>query len=131
MRWGSAITREPDVMNPVDQGFHSYQAGDLAGLTGVVRPRVLRSVLGHNGRVTDLLYLRDAYLTSMDATVVAVDGKRVALDRTVFYPTGGGQPHDTGTLGRRRRHRRSQGGRDWSGTRLDGPLPEVGQRGEG
>ncbi len=30
--------------------------------------------------------------------VTAVDGDRVALDRTVFYPTGGGQPHDTGTL---------------------------------
>jgi misacylated tRNA(Ala) deacylase len=50
---------------------------------------------------TDLLYLRDAYLTEFDATVVALDGQRVALDRTAFYPTGGGQPHDTGTLGGR------------------------------
>lgn len=50
---------------------------------------------------TDLLYLRDAYLTDAEATVTAVDaeGGRVALDRTVFYPTGGGQPHDTGTIG--------------------------------
>ena len=52
---------------------------------------------------TDLLYLRDAYLTDFDASVVEVDvadGRcRVALDRTAFYPTGGGQPHDTGTLG--------------------------------
>jgi misacylated tRNA(Ala) deacylase len=47
---------------------------------------------------TDLLYLHDAYLTTADAQVVAVDGSRVALDRTVFYPTGGGQPHDVGTL---------------------------------
>jgi misacylated tRNA(Ala) deacylase len=47
----------------------------------------------------DLLYLRDAYLTEFDATVVAVDGARVALDRTAFYPTGGGQAHDTGRLG--------------------------------
>lgn len=46
----------------------------------------------------DLLYLRDAYLTEFDATVVAVDGSRVALDRTAFYPTGGGQAHDTGRL---------------------------------
>ena len=46
--------------------------------------------------MTDLLYLRDAYLTHMDAGVVAVEGNRVALDRTVFYPTGGGQPHDIG-----------------------------------
>jgi misacylated tRNA(Ala) deacylase len=52
--------------------------------------------------MTELLYLTDAYLRSMDATVVAVRTEpvaAVALDRTVFYPTGGGQPHDTGVLG--------------------------------
>ncbi len=51
--------------------------------------------------MTELLYLRDAYLREFDATVVAVDadGSRVALDCTAFYPTGGGQPHDTGALG--------------------------------
>lgn len=58
---------------------------------------------------TDLLYLRDAYLTVFDAVVIGVDpvdpgeptgphSVRLALDRTAFYPTGGGQPHDTGTL---------------------------------
>jgi len=49
---------------------------------------------------TELLYLTDAYLRSFTARVVDVDaeGRRVALDRTAFYPTGGGQPHDTGTL---------------------------------
>lgn len=49
---------------------------------------------------TDLLYLRDADLRTCTATVVAVDaeGRRLALDRTALYPTGGGQPHDTGTL---------------------------------
>ena len=52
--------------------------------------------------MTELLYLRDAYLRGFDATVTKVDGERVALDRTAFYPTGGGQPHDTGTLGGRR-----------------------------
>jgi misacylated tRNA(Ala) deacylase len=49
--------------------------------------------------VTDLLYLDDAYLTEFTATVVAVDDDgRVELDRSAFYPTGGGQPHDTGTI---------------------------------
>jgi misacylated tRNA(Ala) deacylase len=51
--------------------------------------------------VTALLYLTDAYLQEMDARVVAVRRDpvpAVALDRTVFYPTGGGQPHDGGTL---------------------------------
>ena len=47
---------------------------------------------------TDQLYLRDAYQATMEAEVVAVDGQCVALNRTVFYATGGGQPHDTGTL---------------------------------
>jgi misacylated tRNA(Ala) deacylase len=48
---------------------------------------------------TDLLYMHDAYLRQMTATVVEARDGAVALDRTVFYPTGGGQPHDTGTLG--------------------------------
>jgi misacylated tRNA(Ala) deacylase len=47
---------------------------------------------------TEMLFLRDAYQRDVTATVVAVRDGAVALDRTVFYPTGGGQPHDTGTL---------------------------------
>jgi len=48
--------------------------------------------------VSELLYLRDAYLRSFRARVTAVRESAVALDQTAFYPTGGGQPHDTGTL---------------------------------
>ena len=48
--------------------------------------------------MTDRLYLRDADLRSFDATVIAVSGDRVELDRTAFYATSGGQPHDTGHL---------------------------------
>jgi misacylated tRNA(Ala) deacylase len=46
------------------------------------------------------LFAVDAYRTEFDARVVEVDreGGRIRLDRTAFYPTGGGQPHDTGTL---------------------------------
>lgn len=47
---------------------------------------------------SELLYLRDAYLRSFTATVTAVRDGAVCLDRTAFYATGGGQPHDTGTL---------------------------------
>jgi len=77
---------------------------------------------------TDLLYLRDAYLCSFDATVTAVDdvGRRVALDRTAFYPTGGGQPHDTGTLsGAAVIDVRKEGDDVWH-TVGDGPMPAVG-----
>lgn len=48
---------------------------------------------------TDDLYSTDAYLRTFEATVVAVDPQKgIALDRSVFYPGGGGQPHDTGEL---------------------------------
>ena len=49
--------------------------------------------------MTELLYLRDAYQTEFDAVVLDAREGAVALDQTAFYPTGGGQPHDTGTLG--------------------------------
>jgi misacylated tRNA(Ala) deacylase len=47
---------------------------------------------------TELIYLRDSSLRRFDATVVDADETVVALDRTAFYATGGGQPHDTGIL---------------------------------
>jgi misacylated tRNA(Ala) deacylase len=47
---------------------------------------------------TDLLFLRDAYLRACEATVTEVRDNSVVLDRTVFYYTGGGQPHDIGFI---------------------------------
>jgi misacylated tRNA(Ala) deacylase len=46
------------------------------------------------------LFAVDAYRTTFDTTVVEVDREhgRLRLARTAFYPTGGGQPHDIGTL---------------------------------
>jgi len=80
--------------------------------------------------VTDLLYLRDAYATTFDATVTEVRDNAIALDRTLFYPTGGGQPHDTGTLaGLAVTDVRKEYGDDgevvWH-TVEGGPLPSVG-----
>ena len=55
--------------------------------------------------MTDRLYYTDSYLTEFDATVVEsgqIEGRPyVVLDRSAFYPTSGGQPHDTGVLGDR------------------------------
>lgn len=48
--------------------------------------------------MTDLLFRDDAYQTTCEATVTAVDDRGIRLDRTVFYPTGGGQPGDAGRL---------------------------------
>ncbi len=53
--------------------------------------------------MAELLFREQPYLKSCEATVVAVHGQegemRVELDRTVFYPLGGGQAGDTGCLG--------------------------------
>jgi misacylated tRNA(Ala) deacylase len=75
--------------------------------------------------MTELLYHTDSYLREFEAQVVAVDGQRVALDRTAFYATGGGQPHDTGTL--------SAGQRVWQVTevRREGELAWHTLQGEG
>ena len=44
------------------------------------------------------LFRQDAYLKQADATVTALEERGVRLDRSLFYPTGGGQPGDTGVL---------------------------------
>ncbi len=86
--------------------------------------------------MTELLYLTDSYLKEFPAHVTGVDeeAKAVALDRTAFYPGGGGQPHDTGWL--------EIGGQAFPVTRVKragddvwhtleipegGPLPAVGE----
>jgi misacylated tRNA(Ala) deacylase len=78
---------------------------------------------------TELLYLNDAYQTGARAEVTAAEDGRVVLDRTVFYPTGGGQPYDTGTLrwdgGQARvTEVRKEGGDVWH--TIEGDAPPVG-----
>ena len=52
---------------------------------------------------TEKLYYQDPYLTAFTARVLSCEksksGWAVVLDRTAFYPEGGGQPEDHGTLG--------------------------------
>lgn len=56
--------------------------------------------MGYNWRMTELLYQTDAYLKEFSATITAVDAetRAIMLDRSAFYPGGGGQPCDFGTL---------------------------------
>ena len=86
---------------------------------------------------TDLLYQRDSELDAADAHVVAVDAdaRLVALDRTVVFPGGGGQPSDAGTLTRLKDARqwpvvsaRKTGTAVWHELGGDEPLPEAGER---
>jgi misacylated tRNA(Ala) deacylase len=84
--------------------------------------------------MTLLLFQTDSYLREFDATVMATDAetRTITLDRTAFYPNGGGQPHDTGTV--------RAGERQWAVEKVekrggdvlhylcgDMPLPEVGE----
>jgi misacylated tRNA(Ala) deacylase len=90
--------------------------------------------------MTEQLYLADQEMRTFAATVEAVEpapdvdgsagpGGRVRLDRTTFYATGGGQPHDTGSLTWDRgdgavTNVRKEGADIWH--TLDGDLPAVG-----
>ena len=53
---------------------------------------------GRLGCVTEILCYADSSLKEFDATVVETAERGVVLDRTAFYPGGGGQPSDTGVL---------------------------------
>lgn len=80
--------------------------------------------------MTELLYLEDAYLQTCDADVTDVDveGRRVALNQTVFYVQGGGQPADHGTLGGGLTVTgvKRDGGVVWHSCGDEGVLPQVG-----
>ena len=48
--------------------------------------------------MTEAVFNNDAYSRDCTATIIAADTKGIRLDRTIFYPMGGGQPGDTGQL---------------------------------
>ena len=79
--------------------------------------------------MTEALYHQDSYIQTFEATVTEVREDGVVLDRTAFYPGGGGQPNDVGTL--------SAGEQTWIVTKvgrkdgavvhqLEGDAPAVG-----
>jgi misacylated tRNA(Ala) deacylase len=83
--------------------------------------------------MTILLYQNDSYLQTFNATIVSVDeeNRGLILDRTIFYPGGGGQPPDTGTLttnGNKYIVKRAKniGGKLLHLIEGDSPLPKVG-----
>src|SRR5580700_3174143 len=86
-----ALRRGVGALRRVRALLHGHGRVGRGGAGGDRRPA--------GRRVTDQLFLRDAYLREFTARVTGVRDDAVALDRTAFYPTGGGQPHDTGALG--------------------------------
>jgi alanyl-tRNA synthetase len=82
---------------------------------------------------TERLYYHDSRLLEFDAVVISVserdDGQiAVELDRTAFYPTGGGQPADTGTLGDARVVDCIDAESDGVLHLIVGSVPEIGDR---
>jgi misacylated tRNA(Ala) deacylase len=49
--------------------------------------------------MSEELFLKDSYVKEFEARVLKLEGREVRLDRTAFYPGGGGQPPDKGSLG--------------------------------
>jgi len=81
--------------------------------------------------MTEQLFHADAYLREFEASVVAASGQEVVLDRTAFYPGGGGQPPDRGALAweggeARVSEVRRRDGEMWHA--LEGAAPAVGTR---
>lgn len=80
---------------------------------------------------TERLYYHDSRLLEFDANVIDLTARddgaiAVILDRTAFYPTGGGQPNDTGTLGGARVVDCIDAETDGVLHVIQGPAPEVG-----
>jgi misacylated tRNA(Ala) deacylase len=77
---------------------------------------------------TETIYAVDSAVREIESSVLAVQADEVALERTIFYPGGGGQPHDLGTLVAGDRTWQVAGVRkegDLVWHRLDGPEPPV------
>ncbi|HEY3027031.1 MAG TPA: alanyl-tRNA editing protein, partial [Pyrinomonadaceae bacterium] len=81
---------------------------------------------------TKRLYYHDSHLLEFDARVVELNERddgtiAITLDRTAFYPAGGGQPNDTGSLGNGRVVDCQDADDDRVVHVVQGPTPEVGQ----
>jgi len=79
--------------------------------------------------MTELLYQTDSYLKEFDAIVREsfLDENAVVLDRTAFYPGGGGQPHDLGTLNGLPVRKVGKGADEVRHV-IEGSLPAVGEK---
>jgi misacylated tRNA(Ala) deacylase len=79
--------------------------------------------------MTELLYQTDSYLKEFEAVVTSIfpDEKAIALDRTAFYPGGGGQPNDLGMLNTTNVVKVRKAGEDVLHI-LEGELPAVGTK---
>lgn len=88
------IAREMNVDVEIPKNFHGLVARRHEGAKKEKKER--RKEL--NLPKTRALYYEDPYLREFDATVIWAEGKEIVLDKTAFYPEGGGQPPDHGKI---------------------------------
>jgi misacylated tRNA(Ala) deacylase len=78
--------------------IHSRAARGLSVVGAFWRGRTSFAHRRYHRRMTDDLFRADAYLRTCEARVLRIDDTGIVLDRTVFYPLGGGQAGDSGVL---------------------------------
>ena len=82
--------------------------------------------------MVELLYLDNPYLQDFTATVQKIEGNVIFIDRTAFYPGGGGQPYDTGRIVFNNTNSSViKVNRDNLGHVIEGELPSLGEKVEG
>ena len=81
-------------MSSLKSAWHDVAESDYFFRVKVQLTKFSKRVLG----MTELTFYEDGYLTELTAQITETGDSWVKCDRTVFYPLGGGQPGDTGTL---------------------------------
>ena len=117
------------------ENFYRYVAEKHMGAPEVERAPMAEGIEDLEDEFSDLpetgkLYYEDAYIKQFKARVIRVSGERVVLDKTAFYPEGGGQPADRGYFefdGKRSKVKDVQKIANVIVHFLEGPIPNEGE----
>jgi len=131
----SEMAEEEGVEIHIPENFYSYVAERHMAAPREERSPITEGIRDIEDEFSDLpetrkLYYEDAYVKEFKAKVLRVSGNRVVLDKTAFYPEGGGQPADQGFLefsGRRSKVKDVQKMGGIVVHFLEGPIPEEGK----